>query len=114
MKIDIYRDAKDRTLFYSFPAGADLSTSAFSSRFADKMDTIVPFKTHCETAAGRSYVALDAKDIEDQINSQGYAVHGVKLVWEELRGSMPQLRSSDEFLAEKHAETERENSDARF
>lgn len=114
MKIDIYRDAQDRTLFYSFPAGADLSTSAFSSRFAGKPDSMVPFKTNHEIVAGRSYVALDAQDIEDQINHQGYAVHGAALVWEELRGSLPQLRPTNEFLAEKHAEVERENSNAYF
>lgn len=116
MKIDTYRDVKNGAHYYSVPSGTDLNT--LSSLFESKIgsSSLIPFKIQYEVTPGQSYVALDAQDIENQINSQGYAVHGVKMIWKELRGSLPQLTPTEELMAEKHAETEREEAkfDARL
>lgn len=111
MKIDIYRSVKNHTLYYSVPSGSDVVGLPFSSDIQQNGKPPRPFKAQHEIVAGRPYVALNAQDLIDQIESKGYAVHGAKIeILEKLSGSLPNLTPTEEFMAEKRAENEREEA----
>jgi len=54
-----------------------------SLQLSDPVDpdllTLSPFKTRLELTAGKPHFALDQDNIIDQIEKNGYAVHGAKI-----------------------------------
>ena len=76
MKIDVYTSARNSKKHLSVPAGTDLSTVKFPSDLDPDLHTVSPFKASIDTAARTKPTALDPHDVEQQINSNGFAVHG--------------------------------------
>ena len=79
MRIDIYKNTKNRNKYLSVPK----KTKVESMQLPDPVDpdllTLSPFKTRLELTPGKSHSALDQDDIIRQIEKNGYAVHGAKI-----------------------------------
>ncbi|NOQ63807.1 MAG: hypothetical protein GQ582_04785 [Methyloprofundus sp.] len=80
MKIDIYTSAKDGSKYLSIPVGSKLEKVVLPSDIDTDLLTLSPFKTRLEIEPDKKHKALDQKDIMQQIENNGYAVHGTSSV----------------------------------
>ena len=76
MVIDIYRGAKNEYKFLSVPTGTDPSTLKIEN-LDEYLHQIKLFKDSHEIEKGKPLITMDADNIIDQINSNGYAIHAV-------------------------------------
>lgn len=76
MKIDIYRSATNSTKYLSVPSGADVGNLVLPANIDSDLLKLSPFKTPLEIRPEQPRIALDAADVINQINKNGYAIHG--------------------------------------
>ena len=79
MKIDIYKSTKDGNKYLSVPKGTKVESLQLPDPVDPDLLTLSPFKTRLELTAGKPHFALDQDNIIDQIENNGYAVHGAKI-----------------------------------
>ncbi|MCB2141225.1 hypothetical protein KQH27_00790 [bacterium] len=80
MKIDIYKSIKNGNKYLSVPGGTDVENIQFPGKIDPDILTLSPFKTCLELIEGESYIALDEKDVIEQIKKNGYAIHSAKII----------------------------------
>lgn len=83
MKIDIYQSNKDHSKYLSVPVDTDINTLANSFSAKSDFRSLTLFKKAHEIQSDKPYIALDVKDIINQINEHGYAIHGAEISIEE-------------------------------
>ena len=87
--------------------------------FSNKMTTQLPIQTVFD-ASGQAVSVIVPIELWRQIAPQAEAapdeIEARVAIWAKLRGSMPQLTPTEQLMAEKRAETEREEAqfDARL
>ena len=79
MKIDIYKSIKDGSNYLSVPKGTKVESPHMLDPVDPDLLTLSPFRTRLELTAGKTHTALDQDNIIDQIERNGYAVHGAKI-----------------------------------
>ena len=80
MKIDIYKSAKCGDKYLSVPVGTKVETLELPDSIDADLLVLSPLKTRLELDPTRTHPALEQDDIIKQIDSNGYAVHGAKIV----------------------------------
>ena len=80
MKIDIYTSTKDGRKYLSIPVGSKLEKLVLPSDIDTDLLSLSPFKTRLEIEPEKKHKVLDQKDIMQQIENKGYAVHGTSSV----------------------------------
>ncbi len=78
MKIDIYKSAKSGDKYLSVVAGAKLQEIDFPDSLDADLLELSPFRTRLEIDKAKDHSALQHLDILEQIEKNGFAVHGVK------------------------------------
>lgn len=79
MKIDIYKSTKNGDKYLSVPKGTKVESLQLPDPVDPDLLTLSPFKTRLELTPGKSHPALDQDNIIEQIEKNGYAVHGAKI-----------------------------------
>jgi hypothetical protein len=79
LKIDIYKSTKDGNKYLSVPKGTKVESLLLSDPVDRDLLTLSPFKTRLEITPGKAHFALDQDNIIEQIEKNGYAVHGAKI-----------------------------------
>jgi len=80
LKIDIYTSTRNGNKYLSVPKGTKVESLQLPDSVDPDLLTLSPFKTRLEVTAGKSHSALDQDNIIEQIERNGYAVHGAKIV----------------------------------
>lgn len=76
MKIDIYKSLSSHTKYLSVPSGTDLAKIKLTDKdFAE----VSPFKSQLRIERGEKRIALDSDAVIDQIEKDGYSIHGSKI-----------------------------------
>lgn len=76
MKIDIYRSAKNSTKYLSVPSGFDATTLVVPAGTDADILQLCPFRAELDIDPAKPRIALNAGDVIDKINKNGYAIHG--------------------------------------
>ena len=76
--IDIYQSVADRAKYLSVPAGTDLAAMAFPADMDADLFQVSPYKEGVQVQAGVPAVGLDVEDILSQIETRGFALHGLR------------------------------------
>jgi len=79
LKIDIYKSTKNGNKYLSVPKGTKMESLQLQDPVDRDLLTLSPFKTRLEITPGKSHFALDQDNIIEQIEKNGYAVHGAKI-----------------------------------
>ena len=79
MKIDIYKSTKNGNKYLSVPKGTKVENVQLPDPVDPELLTLSPFKTRLEITPGKAHYALDQDNIIEQIEKNGYAVHGAKI-----------------------------------
>jgi hypothetical protein len=79
MKIDIYRSTKNRSKFLSVPAGTEVAKMPFPAKLDLDLRNVFRFKCEHEIIPNKHYIALDAQDVVNQIESNGFAQHSATI-----------------------------------
>ena len=79
MKIDIYKSTKNGNKYLSVPKGTKMESLQLQDPVDPDLLTLSPFKTRLEITPGMSHFALDQDNIIEQIEENGYAIHGAKI-----------------------------------
>ncbi|MGB5299063.1 MAG: hypothetical protein WBN48_10085 [Thiogranum sp.] len=79
MKIDIYKSTKNGNKYLSVPKGTKMESLQLQDPVDRDLLTLSPFKTRLEITPGKSHFALDQDNIIEQIEENGYAIHGAKI-----------------------------------
>ena len=80
MIIDIYTSAKDGSKYLSVEKGTKVESLELSDSIDADLLTLSPFRTRLEINKSKMHKALEQNDIIRQIDTNGYAVHGSKIV----------------------------------
>lgn len=75
MKIDIYTSTANGQKYLSIPVGSKIEAITLPADVDPDVLNLSPFKTRLEVDAEKPHNALDAKDIVQQINNNGFAIH---------------------------------------
>ena len=78
MKIDIYKSVKNGKKYLSVPENTDVTTIIFPNDIDQDLLTLSPFKTNLDIDPSSPRIALDANDVIQQIQKNGYAIHGTE------------------------------------
>lgn len=78
MKIDIYTSSKDGSKYLSVAKGVAIETLELPADLDPDLLSLSPFRTRLELHADKEHAALDQAEVLQQIEEQGYAVHGAK------------------------------------
>ncbi len=78
MKIDIYKSTKNGNKYLSVPAGTDMQKLTLPASADSDIRTLSPFKTRLELDLSRQRAVLDQKDVMEQIQKNGFAIHDAK------------------------------------
>jgi len=77
MNIDIYKSNINHKKYLSVPVRTDLTELKLTdSDFSE----VCPFKSQHQIEQGQPMIGLDPDDIINQINENGYAIHGTTTV----------------------------------
>lgn len=87
MKIDIYKSAINGNKYLSVPEGTDVTKLKVPSNFDSDLTTLSPFKASLEIDPKKPNIAIESVDVIEQIERNGFAVHGAKL---EIKITAPQ------------------------
>ncbi len=79
MKIDIYKSTKNGTKYLSVPAGTDVKKYKFPPNIDPDLLSLLPFKTSLDIKEEDNRVAIDSRQVINEINKNGYAIHGAKI-----------------------------------
>jgi len=79
LKIDIYKSTKNGNKYLSVPKGTKMESLQLQDPVDPDLLTLSPFKTRLEITPGMSHFALDQDNIIEQIEENGYAIHGAKI-----------------------------------
>lgn len=79
MKIDIYKSTKNGNKYLSVPAGTDIQKLTLPASADADMLTLSPFKTRLELDLSKQRAVLDQKDVMNQIQKNGFAIHEAKV-----------------------------------
>ncbi len=79
MKVDIYKSTKNSTKYLTVPADTDVQKYKFPADMDADLLSLSPFKTSLDINANDNRVALDSKQVIDDINKKGFAIHGAKI-----------------------------------
>lgn len=79
MKIDIYKSTKNGSKYLSVPAGTDVKKYKFPTNIDADLLSLSPFKTNWDIAEDDNRVAFDSRPVINDINENGYAIHGAKI-----------------------------------
>lgn len=79
MNIDIYKSAKNGDKYLSVPAGTDMGKFKFPPNIDPDLLSLSPFKTTWDIKEDDNRVALDSRQVINDINKNGYAIHGAKI-----------------------------------
>ena len=79
MKIDIYKSTRNGNKYLSVPKGTKMESLQLQDPVDPDLLTLSPFKTRLEITPGMSHFALDQDNIIEQIEENGYAIHGAKI-----------------------------------
>lgn len=80
MKIDIYKSTKNGDKYLSVAKGTKIEDLELPDSMDPDLLTLSPFKTRLEIDPQKTHAALDPIDILKQIEKNGYAVHGAKII----------------------------------
>lgn len=73
MKIDVYVSCANSSKFLSVKEGKNLSDLTLPTETDQDYLTVSPFKKSIDLSIDR--IAINSKDIEEQIKEKGYALH---------------------------------------
>ncbi len=80
MIIDIYTSTKDGSKYLSVEKGTKVESLELPDSVDGDLLTLSPFKTRLEINKSKMHKALEQNDIIRQIETNGYAAHGSKIV----------------------------------
>jgi hypothetical protein len=80
LKIDIYTSIKDGSKYLSVAKGTQIEALALPDTIDTDLLTLSPFRTRLEIDASKVHPFLDQDDLMQQIETNGYAIHGAKSV----------------------------------
>lgn len=75
LKIDIYTTLTNGHKYFSIPVGTKLSELTLPDELDPEVLSLSPFKTRLEINEDKPHSALDAKNIIQQIEKKGFAIH---------------------------------------
>jgi hypothetical protein len=75
MKIDVYTSTVSAGKHLSVPSGTNLAATPFPPTLDPDLRTVYPAKTALDIQPGDHRIAMDSRDIIDQINQKGFATH---------------------------------------
>ncbi len=79
MKVDIYKSAKNGDVYLTVPEGTELEKMSLPANIDPNLLSLSLFKTSLEIANGDKRIGLDADNVIEQINENGFAVHGATI-----------------------------------
>jgi len=80
LKIDIYKSTKNGDKYLSVVKGIKVEDLKLPDSVDPDLLTLSPFRTRLEIKPSKVHNALDQDDIIKQIEKNGYAIHGAKIV----------------------------------
>ena len=81
MKVDTYKIVKSNE-YITVPAGTDMTTIKLPEKVQSHFKTVELFKKDFEIDPSKPLIAIDQKDIINQITNNGYAIHATDIVIE--------------------------------
>lgn len=80
MQIDVYKSVLNGDKYLSVPAGTDVKSTPFPASLDPDLHKLSPFVTSLDIQPNDKRVALDSKDVIDQISKNGFATHSATIV----------------------------------
>ena len=79
MIIDVYRSTSDSEKYLSVPNVTDITQLKLPEDSDPDLFNLSPFKSGLELNPDQPVLGFNQKDIENQINEKGFAIHGATM-----------------------------------